>query len=927
MSESEPVFSFASLKLVHYPSRNDGSDNGGALEASIPPQDLRDCSGYLKELPIRCCNADARKPESLVDMVNILASNPHTQALFDQEIKRQEMRAKRAAAAAIANGSSSNRQDKLETDGSNTTVDPLRPHSVYDYESSDIMTEAIKVIKHSCCHVHGPAGHSVAQGCISFYKHNGTTYAAGPGKWLLMSLKAKWIAKNVPVNQQVIVAGSVFMVQIPLGSIGRIRYQGSHVLLASGTHVFNAGSAVDDGTITLDTPYWSHGNYHAIRVKQGQLAKVHVERVASDGTRSIQPRFLKEGEHFIESHLFKFDDFVSDHEPYIQHGSIHKVSVDKGLIAKVWEQGNPRLLGEGEHFITASSFKYLETVPLSNMESIVHGTITILRIPLGKIALAWKDMEPIFITKPGLHEYNSSDFTFVEMRDSAEPVITLGSKTRVVVHTGQVAVTYDSGKLQILADGHHLLEGSNHVFQRFLSTQQKPVRLKTHKSLQEPRKIPKKGGILKTVAFPTDLESCSFAETKRREQELMSTTGSIVEADETVKDADEDLALVVSETKDLVRVGVRADVLYSIVDPGKLVEKANPDKLEDIILDTSVSVLTNIIRSTALYQMAKWTHVQAADEPPRIKFLDPLSSGDDAPPGEAGDVNFFQQLQDKFASQLKESFLNEYGVRLAELQIMSFVIMDEELAEQIAKHALTTAQLENKVSHLEAKAKVFMAEEHTASEVKRIAAVADRNAQKFRAEAKNERDIETARAKAEMTKITELANAQVVAESMIIRAKAEAEAMRIRTLAEAERAELLSRTTLGRQLALMDRYAEMVIESRRGMPALPYDSHSSSPFGALSPAIVSSELRSLERMAPPRSNGSRTVTASTALTTCTAAVTDSESRSRRSSQSSRSSSGRRSRSVTSRSHHDHQTSSSGDSSRHRQVRRSRSSGR
>ena len=32
------------------------------------------------------------------------------------------------------------------------------------------------------------------------------------------------------------------------------------------------------------------------------------------------------------------------------------------------------------------------------------GTITILRVTKGKIALAWKDNDPLFIDKPGMYE-------------------------------------------------------------------------------------------------------------------------------------------------------------------------------------------------------------------------------------------------------------------------------------------------------------------------------------------------------------------------------------------------------------------------------------------------------------------------------------------------------------------------------------------
>lgn len=895
---SGPVTSFADLKIIQYPTKEDS-------EVAAATSSLKDCLGCLTELPLKSPNADAKKPFTVYDMVNILATNPHTQELFDQEIAEAKKR-----------------------DEDVSTSQNMLP-AVYDYETSDMMKQALKIIARSCCHIHGPAGHSVQQGCVSFYKWNGTTFAVGPGKWLLMSLKAKWIAKNIPINQEVIEAGPVLILQVPSGGIGRVIYKSSYVLLAQGTHVFNAGAAKNEGTVKLmDEACWSHGHYHALRVGQGQLAKVWVERISDDRIRSIQPRFLVEGEHFIDSHLFKFDELVMDNETYIQHGTIHKLSIDKGAVVKVWQQGCPRLLGEGVHVIQASSFKYCGTEQLSQTECIEHGTITILRIPAGKIALAWNGIHPVFITSPGLHEFDSPDFQFVGFRDSSEPVIQLGSKTILMVQTGQVAVTYEQGKLNLLQHGQHLLEDSNHVFQRFLSTQQQSVRLKTHKSLQESKIAPKKGGILKTVGFTNELETCSFEESKRREQEQISTACSVKDANDLEKEKDDDLELVVSETKDLVRVGLRADVLYSIGDASKLIEKTDPDKLGDMIRDTSVSVLTSIIRSTALFQMTKWKSIQGADEPPRITFLDPLSKENDSSTNGATEKGFFHLLQEKFATELKDSLWNDYGVRLAEIQISSFKILDEELAKQIAKHALTTAQFENKVSLLEAKAKVFTAEEETASEVKRIAAVADRNAQKFRADAKNERDIEAAKARAQAMKISELAKAEIEAEAMLVRAKAEAEAMRIRTLAEAERAELLSRTTLGRQLALMDRYAEMVIESRRGMQAIGVDPrlHAKSPFGELSPAIVSAELRSLENMAPPRSSGNRSTPVSTALTTCVSSVTDTKNRGRGPSSFLDSGPDRRSRSATRRNQDDPSSATdNGEQGHQRGVRRSRSS--
>lgn len=86
---------------------------------------------------------------------------------------------------------------------------------------------------------------------------------------------------------------------------------------------------------------------------------------------------------------------------------------------------------------------------------IIFGTITILRVVRGKIALAWKDNEPLFISQPGLYEFDSPDFSFDSFRDAEERLIQLGAKKIVHVQTGQVGVTYDDGVLKILNNGTH----------------------------------------------------------------------------------------------------------------------------------------------------------------------------------------------------------------------------------------------------------------------------------------------------------------------------------------------------------------------------------------------------------------------------------------------------------------------------------------
>jgi regulator of protease activity HflC (stomatin/prohibitin superfamily) len=133
--------------------------------------------------------------------------------------------------------------------------------------------------------------------------------------------------------------------------------------------------------------------------------------------------------------------------------------------------------------------------------------------------------------------------------------------------------------LKILKNGRHVINSSTHIFHRFLSTQQKSIRLATLNADEKFRRSSKARSNKSHMARLDDSERPSF----------------------TNPDSD----LTVCETKDLVKVGLRADVFYSIEDPEKCINKIETDELEDLVRETAVATLTNIIRSTALNEIAQ----------------------------------------------------------------------------------------------------------------------------------------------------------------------------------------------------------------------------------------------------------------------------------------------------------------------------------
>ena len=198
------------------------------------------------------------------------------------------------------------------------------PSAVYDYESSTVLKNQLKKACKATCHAKAPGvlGHVVLPGHISFYKKDGKTFCVPQGRWFLTNPKARWIGKNVRLDQEVIQShqSQVLIIRVSPGSVGRVLDQGVPILLNVGTHVFNSGTVSDDGSRKIaDFNYLSHGRFHYVRVDRGKLARVWAE-VNIRGNRSVQPRLLGEGEHFVDSHLFKFDGMSSLSDEYIKHG-------------------------------------------------------------------------------------------------------------------------------------------------------------------------------------------------------------------------------------------------------------------------------------------------------------------------------------------------------------------------------------------------------------------------------------------------------------------------------------------------------------------------------------------------------------------------------------------------------------------------------
>mmetsp|Transcript_20107 Transcript_20107/g.37869 ORF Transcript_20107/g.37869 Transcript_20107/m.37869 type:complete len:560 (+) Transcript_20107:542-2221(+) len=525
------------------------------------------------------------------------------------------------------------------------------PDLVFDYNGPLMKSELAKS-KSRGSHLKAPGmlGHVVRPGCISFYTINGKTFALSEGRWWLMKnpIRAHWLRghRNISLDRDETSAGEVHIIRVLPGEVGLIRAQGTEVLLDVGTHVFNSGTVTIAGKVAYsENHHFHHGRYHYLRVERGYMAKVWAI-VSLGGIQTVVPRLIEQGVHFINNHMFKFDGFVKCSEKVIEHGSIHRILVVRGLLAKCIQDSKNRILGEGDHIIESTDFEFVGFEDITKASCIQHGTITILRVTKGKIALAWNNSDPIFISKPGMYEFDSPDFNFDSFRDAEENLIQLGSKKIVQVQTGQVAVTYDDGLLKVLLNGTHEINSSTHIFHRFLSIQEKSIRLATLSAK----------------------EKLSHKSINMKQSKKSNPTGHQFHID---GDVDVDSDLTICETKDLVKVGIRADIFYSISDPEKCIVKIDTDELEDLVRETAIATLTNIIRSTALNQIAQSSNVSAGSPHDQVRGampnfaksneqvypsaipVSPVRNDEEIhPPPSAPMAEFFDKTHDEFMSKV-----------------------------------------------------------------------------------------------------------------------------------------------------------------------------------------------------------------------------------------------------------------------------------
>jgi len=581
-------------------------------------------------------------------------------------------------------------------------------------------------------------------GMIGIINHNGNVQVVPPGRWMIPNPRANWI-RTYSLTDNPITYESLSIVRVQKGQYGLAQENGRFLMLKEGVHARNSRLFNFVKVLDVNQKYIHHGTIHILLVPVGEYALVN---------ENNKPKILKTGQYVIDSNYFSVAGFVDVNQEHIQHGTIHIIRVLKGKIALINNNVKPMLLHEGTHTFTSQVLTY-HGVKDVNDPHVVHGTITRFRVRNGEIGLAWEDNKPVFIETPGVFEVDSATFAFIKCEAASEKQIMLGSRKRIVVYDGEVGISYVNGKLDILLPKAHIFDAAERVFVNFLSTRQQLTPL-------------------------TDSGS---------------TTGYLR-----------------CDTKDFVEIGIKAAVFYRISDPEKaLLTVGDSSAIEKLVKETSIATLQVIVRSTALNQVAQSKNIQAV-------------SADDAQPPPTNGRNapsaplFFDMVHDEFISRLHDTFKKLYGLEIANIRVESFKIMNTELADNISKQAIITAQTENKLANLEGQRQIATAEMERDSAVTMIQAQARAAQLATDVQARNTAAIADAQSKAQAAKIIATGDA----DALLIKAEAEAKAIELKAAAEKKRAQDLGATQLGSQLAILNVQSDMVTKSISGVQKIIY---------------------------------------------------------------------------------------------------------
>ena len=387
-----------------------------------------------------------------------------------------------------------------------------------------------------------------------------------------------------------------------------------------------------------------------INVPAGKIAKAwkgNIPVLFGPGPHVVHDANLKQ---------IKSTDLVDMNAEHIDHGTYHILRIYPGFCAKIWINSTPYILTPRNkpYVFNHPSFIRETTIRLTS-GVISHGNYNIIQVPKGKVAKVWTNS-----TTPVLLEENDEPYVFTDptfkfdkkndnedFHDTSEKIIVHGSIKRIIPRTGEVAVTYNNGKLETFGPGPDnkpiIITSVNHIFDRFL-----PINIQT-------------------IQFPSE----KTIQNRISENKTNRTNMSNVNYEN-------------FRTSDGLPIGVKILVIYEIENAHILLSRLHPDNILNHIENLVVADMGFVIQNCSSTDFLR-SNQPSVDNPSACQSKD-----------------FYDKLQSNVYQDLKKDF-SEYGIKLSRVNIETPIILDEMISAKIAEFSLLNSQATAEITVMDKK--------------------------------------------------------------------------------------------------------------------------------------------------------------------------------------------------------------------------------
>eukprot|EP00457_Paulinella_chromatophora_P000900 gb/GEZN01000901.1/.p1 GENE.gb/GEZN01000901.1/~~gb/GEZN01000901.1/.p1 ORF type:complete len:987 (+),score=113.70 gb/GEZN01000901.1/:67-3027(+) len=280
------------------------------------------------------------------------------------------------------------------------------------------------------------------------------------------------------ITSPVIQAYTIKLINIKPNQVGFATHNNQYYLLKPGLHfssdpafthmvTYNISGDSESGKLVTV----AYGTYHLldeqkdsknqafIQVGTITLAQVHPSEYGCVYIEDA-PKLLRPGFYARNSPSFNFERTYVSSDEYIRFGTLHILNIRKGRIALITNRNKPHMV-EGPAIIKDNSylFEFVRTEP-ADVSKIVHRSITRYRIETGFIGFAQRKgiVEKL---DPGIQTVDDPDFIFVGTFEEKTPLIRQGQYTLITVQDGHLVPVWENGVLEMIKPGFKLYQSPN----------------------------------------------------------------------------------------------------------------------------------------------------------------------------------------------------------------------------------------------------------------------------------------------------------------------------------------------------------------------------------------------------------------------------------------------------------------------------------